>query len=94
VPYVQKPFNVHGFERIQKFLNDRLCVGIRSFYCELAHDEHNFKPVFSRLLKNDFFDIFYAKNPMILRVIFSKHGFFNTLLDLLENATHLLCVGA
>ena len=36
----------------------------------------------SRLLKNDFFDIFYAKNPMILRVIFSKHGFFNTLLAL------------
>jgi hypothetical protein len=47
VPYVQKPVNTHGFERIQKFLNDSLCVGIRSFYCELAHDKHDGKFVLS-----------------------------------------------
>ena len=35
----------------------------------------------NRVLKKDFLDIFYAKNPMILRVIFQIHVFFNSLLS-------------
>jgi hypothetical protein len=34
----------------------------------------------SRLLKNDFRPHFHAKTPMILMVVFQKHGFFNALL--------------
>jgi hypothetical protein len=34
----------------------------------------------NRLLKNDFRPHFHAKTPMILMVVFQKHGFFNALL--------------
>ena len=45
MPDVQKPFNAPGFERIKKFLDDRLRigVGVGSFDRELAHNKHNQK---------------------------------------------------
>jgi ribosome modulation factor len=46
VPDLQEPFNAHGFERIKKFFDDGLRVGIRGFDREVAHYQHVRKCVY------------------------------------------------